>query len=136
MSQSGNNPTQTVIAIIPARYSSTRLEGKLLLPINGKPLILHTLEQTKKARNINRIIVATDDERILEVILETGNEAVLTSINHQSGSDRIAEVAETLPENSIIVNVQGDEPMIPPHTIESAVDVLLNDENVLMSTTC
>lgn len=136
MSQSGKNPTQTVIVIIPARYASSRLEGKLLLPIGGKPLILHTLEQARKARNVNRIIVATDDERILQVVQESGNEAVLTSPNHQSGSDRIAEVAANLPTNSIIVNVQGDEPMIPPSTIEKAVEVLLNDENVVMSTTC
>jgi 3-deoxy-manno-octulosonate cytidylyltransferase (CMP-KDO synthetase) len=134
--QHGKNPEQSVIAIIPARYAATRLEGKLLLPINGKPLILHTLEQAKKAKNINRVIVATDDERILQAVQESGHEAVLTSPNHQSGSDRIAEVAENLPENSIIVNVQGDEPTIPPSTIEKAVEVLLNDENIVMSTTC
>jgi 3-deoxy-manno-octulosonate cytidylyltransferase (CMP-KDO synthetase) len=134
--QHGKNPRQSVIAIIPARYASTRLEGKLLLPINGKPLILHTLEQTKKAANIDRVIVATDDERIQQIIEESENEVMLTAKHHQSGSDRIAEVAEKLPLNSIIVNVQGDEPMIPPTTIEKAVEVLLKDENVLMSTTC
>ena len=136
MEQHGKNPTQLVIAIIPARFASTRLEGKLLLPINGKSLILHTLEQAKKTKNIHRVIVATDDERIFKVVEESGNEAVLTSPNHQSGSDRIAEVAEKLPENSIIVNVQGDEPMIPPTTIEKAVEVLLNDASVIMATTC
>lgn len=125
-----------MIVVIPARYSSTRLEGKLLLPLNGKPLILHTLEQAKKARNISRVIVATDDERILKVIEETGNEAVLTSPEHKSGSDRIAEVAEKLPENSIIVNVQGDEPLISPETIEKAVDAILKDETIEMATTC
>jgi len=114
-----------VIAVIPARYSSTRLEGKLLLPLDGKPLILHTLEQAKKAHNVSRVIVATDDERILKVVKTSGNEAVLTSRAHQSGSDRIAEVAESLPENSIIVNVQGDEPLISPSTIEKAVEALL-----------
>lgn len=136
MEQHGENPEQLVIAIIPARYQSTRLEGKLLLPLAGKPLILHTLEQTKKVTNINRVIVATDDERILQAIHESGNEAILTLPNHQSGSDRIAEIAENLPANSIIVNVQGDEPLIPPSTIEKAVEVLLNDANILMSTTC
>jgi 3-deoxy-manno-octulosonate cytidylyltransferase (CMP-KDO synthetase) len=134
--QHGKNPQKLVIAIVPARYASTRLEGKLLLPLDGKPLILHTLGQALKARNVNRVIVATDDERILKVVIQSGNEAVLTSAHHQSGSDRIAEVAEKLPENSIIVNVQGDEPMIPPGTIEKAVEALLNDENVAMSTTC
>ncbi len=136
MEQHGKNPTKNVIAIIPARFSSTRLEGKLLLPLNGKPLILHTLEQAKKAKNISRVIVATDDERILDVIEKSGNEVILTSDHHQSGSDRIAEVAEKLPNNSIIVNVQGDEPLISPNTIEKAVQAILEDETIDISTTC
>lgn len=124
-----------MIAVIPARFSSTRLEGKLLLPLAGKPLILHTLEQAKKARNVSRVIVATDDERILKIVKTSGNEAVLTSAKHQSGSDRIAEVAENLPENSIIVNVQGDEPLISPETIEKAVEAILEDETADITTT-
>ena len=88
-------------------------------------MILHTLEQAKKARNVSRVIVATDDERIVKIIEASGNEVVLTSGAHQSGSDRIAEVAARLPENSIIVNVQGDEPLISPRTIEKAVEALL-----------
>lgn len=135
MEQHGENPRQNVFAVIPARYHSTRLEGKLLLPLNGQPLILHTLEQAKKARNISGAIVATDDERILKVVEESGNKAVLTSPHHQSGSDRIAEVAETLPENSIIVNVQGDEPTISPTTIEKAVEAILTDETADIATT-
>ncbi len=136
MEQHGNNPEQNIIAIIPARLHSTRLEGKLLLPLNGKPLILHTVEQVRKARNLSRVIVATDSEEIVRVVQESGNEAVLTSPHHQSGSDRIAEVAENLPENSIIVNVQGDEPLISPTTIEKAVDAILQDKSVDMATTC
>ena len=136
MEQHGNNHSKKVFVIIPARYASTRLEGKLLLPLNGKPLILHTVEQAKKARNIDQVIVATDDERILQIIKESGNEAILTSKNHQSGSDRIAEVAENLPANSIIVNVQGDEPTISPRTIEAAVEAILTDENADISTVC
>jgi 3-deoxy-manno-octulosonate cytidylyltransferase (CMP-KDO synthetase) len=130
------NQQKNIIAIIPARYNSVRLEGKLLRVLNGKPLILHTLEQTKKARNVSRVIVATDDERIFRVIEESGNEAVMTSAKHQSGSDRIAEAAGNLPEDSIIVNVQGDEPLISPRTIEEAVDAVVEDESVLMATTC
>ena len=130
------NQLQKVIAIIPARLHSTRLAGKLLLKIAGKPLILHTLEQAKKARSIDKIIVATDSEEILKVVKESGNEAVLTSPHHQSGSDRIAEVAAGLPTNSIIVNVQGDEPTISPTTIESAVEAVLQDNSVDMATTC
>ncbi len=139
MEAHGKNHQKTapkVIAIIPARLHSTRLEGKLLLPLNGKPLILHTLEQAKKARNINKVIVATDSEKILKIILASGNEAVLTSEKHQSGSDRIAEVALKLPENSIIVNVQGDEPTISPKTIEAAVEAILGDETIDIATTC
>jgi 3-deoxy-manno-octulosonate cytidylyltransferase (CMP-KDO synthetase) len=136
VNEPNNNQLQSVFAIIPARFNSSRLPAKLLRPLGDKPLILHTLEQTKKAANIDRVIVATDDERIFRVIVESGNEAVMTSPNHQSGSDRIAEVAETLPANSIIVNVQGDEPLISPHTIEQAVEVLLNDASIVMSTTC
>ncbi len=127
---------QNVIAVIPARLFSTRLPNKLLLPLGGKPLILHTLEQAKKAKNISRVIVATDSEEILKIIEASGNEAVLTGKDHQSGSDRIAEVAENLPENSIIVNVQGDEPLIPPATIESAVEAILSDETIDIATTC
>lgn len=136
MEQHGKNPKQNVIAIIPARFSSTRLEDKLLLPLNGKPLILHTLEQAKKAKQISRVIVATDDERIMEVVEQTGNEVILTSKTHQSGSDRIAEVAKGLAPNSIIVNVQGDEPLISPHTIDKAVEAMLEDETIDISTTC
>lgn len=125
-----------IIAVIPARFASVRLEGKLLLPIALKPLILHTLEQTKRAKHISRVIVATDDERILNAVLESGNEAILTSENHQSGSDRIAEVAEKLPEVSIIVNVQGDEPLISPKTIDAAIEAVLIDKTADISTTC
>ena len=132
----GTNPQQNVIAIIPARYASTRLPGKMLLEIAGKPLILHTLGQAMKARTVSRVIVATDDERIFDVVLAASGEAVMTSPDHHSGSDRIAEVAENLPEHSIIVNIQGDEPTISPNTIDKAVEALINDENADIATTC
>ena len=132
----GTNPQQNVIAIIPARYASTRLPGKMLLEIAGKPLILHTLGQAMKARTVSRVIVVTDDERIFDVVLAASGEAVMTSPDHHSGSDRIAEVAENLPEGSIIVNVQGDEPTISPNTIDKAVEALINDENADIATTC
>jgi len=97
---------------------------------------LWTVEQAKKAQNVSRVIVATDSEEILRLVEKSGNEAVLTAENHQSGSDRIAEVTENLPENSIIVNVQGDEPLISPTTIEKAIDVILQDSFIQMATTC
>ena len=136
MEQHGNFQPKLVIAIIPARYGSTRLPGKVLLDIAGKPLILHTLAQASKARNVSRVIVATDDQRIFDVVIKNAGEVVMTSPEHRSGSDRLAEVAETLPEDSIVVNVQGDEPTISPRTIEAAVDALVSDENADMSTTC
>jgi len=121
----GKDHQQLVIALIPARYSSTRLPGKMLREIAGRPLILHTLDRARSAKTIDRVIVATDDERILNAVRDAGGEAVMTSPEHQSGSDRIAEVARDLPEDSIIVNVQGDEPVIPPETIDLAVEAFL-----------
>ena len=136
MNTRGENPRKNVVAIIPARLESTRLPNKLLLPIAGKPLILRTVEQAKKARGVSRVIVAADSEKILRIVEESGCEAVLTSEKHKSGSDRIAEVAESLPENSIVVNVQGDEPLISPNTIEKAVNAILEDETIDIATTC
>lgn len=112
-----------------------RLPGKMLLPIAGKPLILHTLERARAARAVDRAIVATDDDRIRDVVVDAGGEAVMTSPEHRSGSDRIAEVAESLAEGSIIVNVQGDEPAIAPATIDLAVEALVQDDEADMSTT-
>lgn len=132
----GENPQQNVIAVIPARYASVRLPGKLLLDVAGKPLILHTLEQAANARTISRVIVATDDARIFDVVQASGGEVVMTSPDHNSGSDRIAEVAQNLPEGSIIVNVQGDEPLISPDTIDKAVNALLSDPAADIATTC
>lgn len=135
MESHGKIPQKEVIAIVPARYESTRLPGKLLLPLGGKPLILHTIERAKAAKNVSQVIVATDDPRIVEAVCQNGGEAVMTSPDHASGSDRIAEVAERLSEGSIVVNVQGDEPLISPHTIETAVDAILNDDSADIATT-
>lgn len=135
MEHHGKNPLKNVVAVIPARYSSVRLPGKLLLPIDGKPLILHTAEQAERATSVSRVIVATDDPRIIEVVKANGGNAVLTSVEHRSGTDRVAEVAESLEEGSVIVNVQGDEPLIDPRTIDAAVDALLNDPDADMATT-
>ena len=136
MGDTGNKSQQNVIAIIPARLQSTRLRRKLLLPLAGKPLILHALDQASRAGTTSRVIVATDSEEILRVVVESGNEAVMTRSDHLSGSDRIAEVAEGLPDNSIIVNVQADEPLISPATIDKAVAAIQNDVSIEMATTC
>lgn len=136
METHGDNHRKLVFAIIPARYSSVRLPGKMLLPIAGKPLVLHTVERAREAATVDNVIVATDNQRIFDAVTDAGHYAVMTSSEHQSGSDRIAEVAKDLPEGSIIVNVQGDEPVISPATIDRAVEALTQDETADMATTC
>jgi 3-deoxy-manno-octulosonate cytidylyltransferase (CMP-KDO synthetase) len=117
-----NKPKTKAVAIIPARYDSSRLPGKALLEIAGKPMICRVVERALAARNVARAIVATDDELILQAVKSAGYEAVMTSKRHASGTDRIAEVAASLEETDLIVNVQGDEPLISPETIERTVD--------------
>ncbi len=124
-----------MIAVIPARFGSTRLPGKLLLEIGGKPLILHTLAQAQRAETVSGVIVATDDARIFAVVNDAGGKAVMTSAEHASGSDRVAEVAETLPVGSLVVNVQGDEPLISPETIDRAVRAIAADDTADIATT-
>lgn len=136
METHAGNPQKSVYAIIPARYSSVRLPGKMLLPVAGKPLILHTVDRAREAAMVDEVIVATDDQRIFDAVTAAGHRAVMTSTEHQSGSDRIAEVAADLPDGAIIVNVQGDEPVISPATIDAAVKALMKDSEADIATTC
>ncbi len=124
-----------VTAIIPARYSSTRLPAKLLLDLAGKPIIQHVYERTSQTKLVDQIIIATDDNRIETVVKNFGGNVIMTSNKHETGTDRIAEVAQGL-TSEIIVNVQGDEPLIEPTTIDQAITPLLIDKNLMMSTTC
>ncbi|HUR99257.1 MAG TPA: 3-deoxy-manno-octulosonate cytidylyltransferase [Pyrinomonadaceae bacterium] len=135
MEHHGENHPKIVVAVVPARYASVRLPGKMLLPVNGRPLILQTVEQVRQARSVSRVIVATDDRRIFDIVTKNGCEAMMTSSEHRSGTDRVAEVAESIPEAAIIVNVQGDEPLISPETIDTAVGALVEDGSADMSTT-
>ena len=130
-----NNPKIKAVAIIPARYDSVRLPGKALLQIAGKPMICWVAERALAARNVSRVIVATDDQRIFDAVKRSGFEAVMTRANHASGTDRIGEVAETLDDTDIIVNVQGDEPTISPQTIDDAVIALISDQECGIATT-
>jgi len=132
----GEIHNKKVFAIIPARYASTRLPGKMLREIGGKPLIMHAFERASEARSVSEAIVATDDARIFDAVHAAGGKVVMTRADHASGSDRIAQVALELPEGSIIVNVQGDEPLISRATIDAAVEAIVNDESAQMSTTC
>ena len=119
------------VAIIPARYGSTRLPGKALLPLAGIPMVMHVVERASRALNVSRVIVATDDERILRSVQNHGGEARMTSPEHTSGTDRVAEVAATL-DAEVFVNVQGDEPLIEPSTIDAAIKPLLDDDTGLV----
>ena len=125
VNQTGDNPQQSsnkkTVAIIPARFASTRLPGKALIDIAGKPMVCWVAERARAARNVDRVIVATDSQDIVDAVTSRGFEAMLTDVNHASGTDRVAEVAATMPDAEIIVNVQGDEPLISPETIEKAV---------------
>jgi 3-deoxy-manno-octulosonate cytidylyltransferase (CMP-KDO synthetase) len=122
-----------ITAIIPARYASTRFPGKALADIGGRPMIQHVYERACKASLVSRVIVATDDARIADVIHLIGGEAVMTSTSHETGTDRLAEVADGL-DTDIIVNVQGDEPLISPEMIDQAIEPFLNDPALKMGT--
>lgn len=127
-------PIHRVVAVIPARYASSRLPGKPLADINGKPMIQHVVERAREARLVDDVIVATDDRRIMDAVGAFGGTAVMTPADCPSGSDRIALVARDLPATEIIVNVQGDEPMIPPAMIDEAVTPLLDAPSLPVGT--
>ena len=122
------------LCVIPARYASTRLPGKPLADICGKPMICRVLERASRAQKPEKVIVATDDERIYDVVRAEGGEAILTRADHPTGTDRLAEVAEAYPEVDLIVNVQGDEPLIEPSVIDDLIAPFEMDENLPMAT--
>jgi 3-deoxy-manno-octulosonate cytidylyltransferase (CMP-KDO synthetase) len=121
------------VGIIPARYHSTRLEGKPLVDIHGKPMIQRVYEQVKAADMLDDVLVATDDQRILDAVTGFGGKAVMTSQAHTTGTDRIAEVARDL-DVQVIINVQGDEPFITPTMIDEVATPLLNNPDIPMCT--
>src|SRR5918995_744886 len=123
----------SVLAIIPARYQSTRLPGKALLDIDGRPMIEHVYRRAMAARSIDGVVVATDDARILSAVERFGGAALLTSGSHPSATDRLAELAVSLPCNTI-VNVQGDEPLLDPGVIDLTVAAMLHDASIEMAT--
>jgi 3-deoxy-manno-octulosonate cytidylyltransferase (CMP-KDO synthetase) len=120
------------VVIIPARFASSRLEGKALLDIAGKPMIQRVYEAASQAQLTDRVIVATDDTRILDTVTHFGGEAALTSTHHISGTDRVAEVADQLVCDTV-VNLQGDEPLMEPPLIDELVRSLLDDQDVYMA---
>jgi 3-deoxy-manno-octulosonate cytidylyltransferase (CMP-KDO synthetase) len=116
----------TAVVVIPARYDSTRFPGKPLAPLKGKPVIQHVYENSRRSLLSQEVIVATDSETIFEKVLSFGGKAVMTSRAHESGTDRVAEVARSL-LCDIIVNVQADEPLIRPEMIDDVISLLSDD---------
>jgi len=127
----------TFKVVIPARYASARLPGKPLLDIAGKPMVVRVAEQAKKS-DANEIVIATDFEKIMQAAGEYDLKAVMTRIDHASGTDRIAEVAQKLgwSDNEIVVNVQGDEPLIDPQLIRDVATHLAESKDAVMATAC
>ncbi len=124
---------RTTIVVIPARYHSTRLPGKALADIGGRPMIEHVYRRASEARSVAAVIVATDDERIADAVRRFGGDVRMTSASHLSGTDRLAEVAHTI-DCDLIVNVQGDEPLIEPAMIDEAVAPFASEPELRMST--
>jgi len=122
-----------VIVVIPARYASTRLPGKPLVPLAGKPMVQHVYERAKRAQTVHRVLVATDDQRIMDAVTAFGGEARMTRSDHRTGTERIAEVAVQEP-GDVFVDVQGDEPLIDPMAIDTAVGALLEEPQAQIST--
>ncbi|MBI4391494.1 MAG: 3-deoxy-manno-octulosonate cytidylyltransferase [candidate division NC10 bacterium] len=124
-----------VVAVIPARYASSRFPGKALAEIAGKPMVQHVAERAAQAKTVDRVLVATDDERIAAAVRAYGTEALLTATTHPSGTDRIAEAIRDLPCD-LVVNVQGDEPLLPPAMVDEAVEPFFADPALEMATVC
>ena len=122
------------VGIIPARWGSTRFPGKALHSIAGRPLLRRVWERCHRAKKLDRLIVATDDFRIAEAAFDWGAEVAMTSANHASGTDRIAEVASKLKSFVYVINIQGDEPLVDPKLIDRLVGELQRDKKVEMIT--
>ncbi|KPL05825.1 hypothetical protein AMJ71_10760 [candidate division TA06 bacterium SM1_40] len=121
------------VGVIPARYGSTRFPGKPLAPILGRPMIWHVYQRVRQCAVLERVLVATDDERIIRAVREFGGEARLTSREHRCGTDRVAEAARDL-QADIIVNIQGDEPLIEPGMISEVIEPLRDDPSIPIAT--
>ena len=122
-----------ILCVIPARYASTRLPGKPLADIVGKPMIQHVYERSAQATIPQQVVVATDDEKVFQAVQQFGGKVVMTSSEHQTGTDRLAEVASKYAEVDVIINVQGDEPLINPKVIDELAQEFLNDTALQMA---
>lgn len=126
--------TTFILGVIPSRWGSTRFPGKPLHLIAGKPLVQHVWERCKQCSGLDEIIVAVDDERILDAVIAFGGKAVMTSPDHPTGTDRIAEAVKAVPQATHIVNIQGDEPLIDPALIDELAATMASDPTLDMAT--
>jgi 3-deoxy-manno-octulosonate cytidylyltransferase (CMP-KDO synthetase) len=129
-----SQPRHTVV-VIPARYQSTRLPGKPLADLGGEPMIVHVYRRARDTSGVDAVIVATDDDRIVRAIEDAGGVACLTSSDHRTGTERVAEVAAAI-DCEIVINLQGDEPFIHPDMIRATIEPLARDRSLDMSTVC
>lgn len=123
------------VGVIPARYASSRFPGKPLAGLRGRPLVQHVYERARRSKTLARVVVATDDLRIRDAVVAFGGEVQLTGLHHPSGTDRVAEVAASL-SCEVVVNIQGDEPLIEPLMIDEAVSPLFVESDLIMGTVC
>jgi len=123
------------VGVIPARYASSRFPGKPLAALCGRPLVCHVYERARRSKTLARVVVATDDLRIRDAVAAFGGEVQLTAAHHPSGTDRVAEVAASL-SSELVVNIQGDEPLIEPAMIDEAVAPFFVEANLVMGTVC
>ena len=123
----------SIVAIIPSRYHSTRLSGKPLIDIAGKPMIQWVYEQARESKTLDELLVAVDDPRVRSRVEAFGGKAVLTGSHHESGTDRIAEIVAKIPVD-IVVNIQGDQPLLDPNMIDEAVQPMIDNPEIQMST--
>jgi 3-deoxy-manno-octulosonate cytidylyltransferase (CMP-KDO synthetase) len=132
----GSIPFSMAIVVIPARFAATRLPGKPLVVLDGKSMIQRVWERAREASKVSKVIVATDDQRIVQAVTDFGGEAVLTRAEHRSGTERVAEVAAAPSRKGeeIFVNVQGDEPLIEPEAIDTAIEAIESDGEVSIAT--
>jgi len=128
-----SNVPPRILGIIPARFASSRFPGKALASLAGKPMVQHVYERASYSRYIRRVLVATDDERIAAAVRNFGGEVRMTSPEHASGTDRLAEVASA-EQAELYVNIQGDEPLIDPEAVDAAILAVYGDESVAMGT--
>ena len=124
----------TVLAVIPARYASSRFPGKPLALIQGKPMIQWVWERVQQCHRVDQAVVATDDERIFQAVQAFGAQVMMTSEDHSSGTDRVWEVAKQFPHAEIVVNIQGDEPLIDPAVVDRAIEHSLSHPEADMVT--